>query len=413
MGESRDLAASREKSGARGLSRSTSVILGLLFLGAASAAVWWINASEPGAERTTATRKTAMLVEVRPVERGDFAPTITALGRVEAAQDIVLSPRVSGRVVALSEHFLPGGFVDEGEELVAIDPADYRIQVQQRQSALRQAQSDLALELGQREVARQEYELLDRRLSPDNQALVLREPQLDAARAGVAAAEAALKQAGLALERTRINAPFDAQVIRREVGIGSQVSPGRDLGRLIGGDEYWVIASVPVAKLERIAFPSDGGAGATVRVRDRTAWPEGSARVGRVRRLIGALDSQTRLARVLVSVSDPLARKPETRGPRMLVGAIVQVSITGRELEGVVRISRDHLRDDDTVWVMENGELRIRDARVAFKDADDAYLAEGLETGDLLVISKLATVADGAPLRTAEDSADAASEAVE
>lgn len=403
MSGTQDAPAMGEKSGIRTLGRPATIAVALAILITAAAAVFWIDSTEPEAERTVAVRQTAMLVDVERVERSAFAPTITGLGTVEAARDIVISPRISGRVLRVSGDFVPGGFVEKGEPVIEIDPSDYQNLVQQRQSALRQARSDLALELGRRDVARQEYELLGRTLGDENKALVLREPQLEAARAAVLSAQAALRQAELELARATIQAPFNAQVLARNANIGSQVAPGRDLGRLIGVDEYWVIVTVPVAKLERIAFPTDGAQGAPVRLRNRAAWPAEAYREGRVLRLIGSLDGQTRLARVLVRVADPLALEEKTQGPRLLVGSIVQAEIGGSEITDVARIKRDYLREGDKVWVMKDGKLEIRSAEVVFKDARYAYLAEGLDSGDLLVTSNLATVAEGSALRTDED----------
>lgn len=320
--------------------------------------------------------------------------------RSQHSQDIILSPRIEGRVIGISENFLPGGFVDEGEVLVKLDPADYTNTVRQRESELQQARSDLDIELGRRNVAKKEYELLDRKLFEDNKRLVLREPQLASARASVLSAQAALAQAKLKLDRTSIAAPFNAQILTRNANVGSQVDPGMGLARLIGIDEYWVIVTVPVAKLEQISFPQNDEQGAQVRLSNRTAWPEDSYRRGRIRRLIGALDDRTRLARVLVSVKDPLALQKSTKGPKLIVGTIVQAEIEGRVLQNVFLIDRDFLREDDTLWVKQDGRLEIRAATVVFKDKQYAYISEGLHNGDQLVTSNLATVAQGAPLRT-------------
>lgn len=379
--------------------RSTLVTIAVI-AALAAGLIHWIDSSEPKAQREAATKRTAMLVAVERVRRGTFAPTITGLGRVAPAREIILSPQVAGRVIAVADSLLPGGFVAAGEPLIRIDPADYANRVQQRESALQQARSELAIELGRRDVARTDLELLDRELTPENRALVLREPQRQAARAAVRAAEAALSQARLELARTTLDAPFPAQVLSRTIDLGSQVAPGAELARLIGIDEYWVIVTVPVAKLSQIAFPADGEPGASVPLRNRTAWPDGESRQGRLRHLIGALDDQTRLARVLVSVSDPLARAAETAGPRLLVGAIVQAQIPGRPLTDVFRIDRDALRENDRLWLNVDGTLQIRDAQVVFKDRQYAYIRDGLNDGDWLVTSNLATVAEGAPLRT-------------
>lgn len=395
-----------QKGPARPLSWSSTILTILVILGVAVGLITWTYSSEPEARREAATKRTAMLVDIQTVKRGDFRPRITGLGTVEAAQDIILSPRIEGRVIEVSENFLPGGFVNEGEVLVKIDPSDFQNAVLQRESELQQAKSDLDIELGRREVAKKEYELLNQKLPDANKRLVLREPQLASARASVLSAQAAMNQVKLELERTRIEAPFNAQILTRNANVGSQVEPGMGLARLIGIDEYWVIVTVPVAKLDQITFPRKDEQGAPVRVRNRAAWPKDTYRQGRIKRLIGALDDQTRLARVVVSVRDPLALKQSTKGPKLIVGTIVQTEIEGRPLQNVFRIDRDYLHDDDTLWVKQDGKLDIRKAAVVFKDKKYAYISEGLNDSDQLVTSNLATVAQGVPLRTKSNHLD-------
>jgi multidrug efflux pump subunit AcrA (membrane-fusion protein) len=253
----------------------TLIVCALLVLAAAGGG-WWIYHTQPEAERSTRTRETAMLVEVVEAERGDFRPRISVLGTTEAAREIRLGPRVRGQVVARSPDFTPGGFLDEGEWMVEIDPADFRNALRQRESELLQARADLELEMGRQKIAESDLELLDELGEPGartNRDLVLRQPQLRTAEARVASAEAAVEQAKLDLQRTSIKAPFKLQVIERLIDVGSQVAPGDDLGRLVGIEEFWVITTVPLAALPRIEFAARGeGAGSPVNVRNRSAW---------------------------------------------------------------------------------------------------------------------------------------------
>lgn len=378
----------------------TTLLICLAVLLSGGAVTAFIFATEPTAERTGATRETAMLVDVTTVQRDTMRPTIKAMGTVRPAQDIVLSPQVSGKVIRRSEAFTPGGYVEEGDTLLQIDPSDYQNALQQRRSELRQARADLALEMGRQDVAQQDYQQLGDTLSGANEALVLREPQLNSAQSSVESAQAAVEQARLNLQRTTITAPFDAHILRRDVNVGSQVAPGDEIGRLVGLEEYWVEATVPVSKLRRLSLPEDGAQGSSVRIQNRTAWEEGASREGHMFRVIGSLEGETRMARVLVSVPDPHAYQAENAdGPRLMIGAYVEANMKGEPLENVVRLNRDYLRSNDTVWVMEDGELRIRDATVVFRDPQYAYIREGLNDGDRVVTTNLSTVTDGAPLR--------------
>ena len=364
----------------------------------------FILLTEPTASRSGATKETAMLVEVTPAEQGIFRPIIEATGTVQPSKEITLSPRVSGEVVSLSPDFIPGGFIKKGEMILQIDPADYRNNLALQKSALRQAIADLEIEQGRQDIARKDYELVDESLPDINEDLVLREPQLNAVKARVEAARAAVEQAELDVQRTTIRAPFDAYVLSRNVNVGSQVAPAEDLGRLVGREVYWVEATLPLSKLRWLSFPEGGEEkGSEVLITDSRAWQEGVYRTAYLSKLLGALENQTRLARVLIAVPDPLASRNDSLDlPPLIINAFVEASIEGEPLENVVRLDRDYLRQNETVWVMEEGKLQIREVEVAVSNEEYAYITEGLQAGDLVVKTNLSTITEGAPLRRKE-----------
>ena len=405
MSNTVDDQAARPESGRAG--RGKTALVSVLILLAGVALMVLIFKTEPTATRGDVARETAMLVEVRTAERGRFSPVIEVMGQVVPAREVTLRPRVSGRVIELAEAFEPGGQVAEDTALLRIDPADYEAALRQRRSELAQARADLELEQGRQAVAEQDFELLGEELDEGNRHLVLRQPQLKQARAQVDFAEAALRRAELDLQRTRISAPFDAQILSRDVATGSQVSTGDSLARLVATDRYWVSASVPLSQLRWLRFAErDGEEGAPVTLRHEAAWGPSQSRQGRLQRLVGELDANARLARVLVSVEDPLALRAEAGTPSLILGAFVRTAIEGRALDDVVRLDRSLLRREDTVWVMEDGALDIRPVTVLLRDDDYVYLSEGLDQGDQVVATDLATVVDGAALRL-EDAAGA------
>lgn len=213
-------------------------ILCLVLLGGAVGGVVWINMTEPVAQRETATRKTAALVETIAAKRGNYSPQLFVLGHVRPAQEITLGPRVAGEVTKMAANLTPGGIVKRGDFLLQIDPADFENILAMRESELKQVEADLAIEKGRQSVARQEYELLGDRIEVKDQALVLREPQIFAMNAEIKAAQARVDQARLNLQRTTVVAPFDGKILDREVDVGSQVAPGDDLAHLVGINEY-------------------------------------------------------------------------------------------------------------------------------------------------------------------------------
>lgn len=383
--------------------RTTLLLCAALIL-SGIAAVVFIFTTEPTAERSGAVRRSASLVDVTQGEYGTFRPIIRATGTVRPAREISLSARVEGEVVELGEDFVPGGFVAAGELLVRLDDADYRVTVEQRRSALEQAIADREIERGQGAAAESDYRQFDQELPPERRSLVLREPQRRSAQASVDAARADVRQAELNLERTSIEAPFDAHVLGRDVNLGSQVSPGTALGRLVGLNTYWVEATVPVARLQWLEAPGADSPGSRVTIRNRNAWPPGAQREGRLFRQIGELEGSTRLARILIAVNDPLALESDDPDvPRLMLGEYVECRIVGREIAGAVRIDRDYVRADDTVWLMVDGRLVIRPVEIAYQDDQYAYIDEGLSADESIITTRLATVEEGLRLRLDDD----------
>lgn len=73
--------------------------------------------------------------------------------------------------------------------------------------------------------------------------------QSEAARAGIAQAQASLKDAQLQLSYTNITAPSNGRVGRKSVEVGQRVQPGSPLLAIVEGD-YWVTANFKETQLE-------------------------------------------------------------------------------------------------------------------------------------------------------------------
>jgi RND family efflux transporter MFP subunit len=310
---------------------------------------------------------------------------------------VLLSPRVSGQVVELASAFVPGGTVRAGDLLLRIDPADFHNALAIRESELEQAEASLEIEQGRQTLAKKELALLEGTIDEVNRALVLRTPQIESIRAQVSAAQAAVERAKLDLARTQVFAPFDAHILDRSVNVGSQVAPGDELAQLVGVSEYWIMATVPIQSLRWLEFPELDGQGSQVSLRNPGTWPPGAERQAEVARLIGTLDQESRLARVLITVDDPLAQN--TDAPPLILGTLIETHIEGRPIADVVRLSRAYVRERDTVWVIRDNKLEIREANIVFRDAEYAYIQDGLAAGDEVVTTTLATVAEGIGLR--------------
>lgn len=365
----------------------------------------WLMKTAPQA-KTQPQKRNATLVEVRTVDYTSQQTVIPGMGTVTAARNVEIIPQVSGKIIELSSNLVPGGYLQKGETLLKIDPTDYRLTVRERAADVAKAESDLHLEQGNQLIAQKEYSLLGEVVTDQEKALMLRRPQLGNLQAALEAARAKLDKAKVDLARTELTAPFNAVVLSRKVNLGTQASQSSALATLVDTDIFWVEVSVKVSQLGWIKIPrTSGDKGALVRIYDTAAWGGRVHRQGRVIRLKSDLESEGRMARLLIQVEDPLSLIKDNRSkPRMLMGSYVRVEIEGNALDSAMAVEREFIRNGNSVWVMTpEGKLAVRPVDIAFRGADLLLITGGIESGEQLIITDLAAPVEGMALKTLDN----------
>lgn len=384
----------------RAFTVSLQLFLSLLVLGCGVALAAYYLKTGPEA-KPRKRQPSPALVQVAPVHYGSHQLIISAMGPVLAAKEISLTPGVSGEIIAMSDQMVPGGFFAENELLLTIDPIDYQLAVRQLQSEVAQARNDLELEMGNQRIARKEFELLGQKVTEEEKKLMLRLPQLEMKKATLAGVEARLAQAELNQKRARVLAPFNGVVLSRSVNVGTRVSQSTPLARLVGTDEFWIKLAIPTDQLQWIIFPSDKEEGSMVKIFLQQKTNGDPIRLGRVIRLAADIEEQGRMAAVYITVKDPLSLLPENKGkPQLLLGSFIRAEIMGTELSSVVPIDRDHLRENDSIWLMsKDNSLEIRQVDILAKTIDKVFVGSGLKNGDRLIVSALSSPVAGSPLQ--------------
>lgn len=375
----------------------------LIMLIAGSLSYYWMT-SKPQANRILA-KKIIPLVELITPEFKNHTLSVYAMGTVVAAQEVNLTSRISGMVITTNPNFIEGGLLKKGEWLVHLDPTDYKLVIVQQQSELEKARFNLKLEQGQQAIALREYELLGKKLKPKEKELVLRKPHLEAAKAALNAAKARLKQAQLDLKRTHPLSPFDAIVISRNANIGSWISTfstGTPLAKLVGIKHFWIDVSLSVDKLRWINIPGiNSKKGAKVRIGYETGWGKGIYRHGIIKRLKAAVESEGRMAKLIVEVSDPLSQKTENNNaPPLMLGTFVRLKIQGQTLTNVTALSENLLHDGHNLWLMSaDNTLLIHPITPVWKEQGQVYFsANSLPNNAKIISSDLSTPVAGMAL---------------
>ncbi len=368
----------------------------------------------PQAERRAPVRQ-AVPVSVMTLQRSDATATVRVMGTVMPAQRVILQPRVSGEVVQVSPKLQPGGRFEAGEFILQIDPVDYELAVRRTRSQIAQAEYEEKIEAGHQQIAEREWGLLGMhdQASELERELALRQPHLLKTRAMLEAARAALRSAELDLERTTLRAPFNCMVIAEHVDLGAQVSSQTQLATLVGTDEYWIQAAVPIDQLQWIDFPdAEGQGGSEAVIRQELATGVQGEWTGRVVQLVGELDPRGRMARVLISVADPLCiDRGNGNGLPLLIDAYVNVAIEGRPAQDVIALPRTALREGRQAWVMNSSdELEIRELEIVWGNQDTVLVRRGIEDGERLVTTDISAPVAGTALRLLDVEPDASLE---
>ncbi len=345
-----------------------------------------------------------LLVEVLPAEKTSEAATIEALGIVKPAIEIPLQSRVNGEVIEVHKNFVPGGVLKQGDIILKLDPTDYTLALSQRMSELETAQANLAIEQGNQAIAEAEYKLLAETINDADLSLVLRKPQINIIQAQVRAAQAAVEKAKLDLQRTTITAPFNGTVIERNVELGAQISAGITFGTFVGTDKYWVEAKIPLEQLRWVSLPGKDSPASKVEIFNPESWNSTQYIEGSLSHVSKNLEDSGRLLTLYIEIDAPLEIS-NTQDFQLFLNSYVRLHIRGQELTNVVALSREHLRNDTTVWIMNaSRNLEIREVDISFRTRDTVYVVSGIETNDLIITSDIMTPIAGMPLRTSDGS---------
>ena len=380
----------------RVLLRFLKVLLPLAVLAVAGFTALTIVRNRPEVE-TQPLRIEPPGVRVHVVEVEDVRLSVTSQATVRPRTETQLVPEISGRVTSVAPSFAEGGFFDAGDVLVTIDPFDYEQAVVSARSQLAQSRLRLAQEEAEAEVARREWQELGR---GDPRELTLREPQLDDARAAVAAAEANLMRAQRDLERAEITAPYAGRVRRKSVDVGQFVTVGNAVATVYAVDVAEIRLPLPDDELAYLDLTlsfrgTRNRPGPRVTVRTTFA---GAAYAwnGRVVRTESEIDPVSRMVHVVAEVRDPYAPGADPRRPPLAVGMYVEAEIEGREFSQIAVLPRAAVRGQAQVLIIDaDNRVRFRDVKILRSTVESVFVSGGLAQGERVVVSTIDSPTEG------------------
>lgn len=347
------------------------------------------------------------LVRVISAQLENARLAVRTQGTVKPRTESDLVPEVSGRVVWIAPSLVVGGFFDEGEVLLRIDPRDYEMAQRSAAAAVARHASELDLAIANRKRSR---ELAERE--------IVSAATLDEAENAARVAEAALHEARTVLERaqmdlgrTEIRAPFLGRVREKTVDIGQFVNRGAHVARLYAVDFAEVRLPIPDYELAFLDLPlayrgeEDTYTGPPVVLRASFAGATHEWQ-GRIVRTEGEIDPGSRMVHAVAQIEDPYGRTANERRPPLAVGLFVEAEIRGREANDVLRVPRSAMRTADELLIVdENDRLEFRRVAVLRADGETVLIGSGVAAGERICISPLEAAVDGMSVRVVREDA--------
>lgn len=326
------------------------------------------------------------------VHDGDIEETVHGPGTVQARVPVTISTRMVGNIVQLYAD--QGDVVRRGQLLALLDARDLAAREAAAQHALDNAQANvtaaeaaLALARANTALAESNYqrdlEVFNKHyISPaamDATTAALRVGEaaeknaaalLAGRRTEVHSAEADLKYAGVLLSYSRIEAPFDGVIWRRDAEIGDTVQPGTSIFQIVAPSTIWSATRIDETVVGRVAV----GQSATIRLRS------GEQLQGKVIRVEHESDTVTRESTVDVS----LPKIPH----HFKIGEETDVAIQVGQARGLVVPASAVVQQggSEGVFVVQNGRAHFRVVMFGPSADGTVLVAAGLEKGDLIVV---------------------------
>jgi len=381
------------------MGRYLKFILPIVILGIGVLIAWQLLVHRPKAQPEAVVTLLPM-VRTAQVQAQTIRIPVYSQGTVTPRTTSKLSAEVTGRIIGVAPQYANGGFFQPNEILLNINTSDYELAITKAEALVAGAKQKLAQSEAEYKQKLEEYKGVDPNSISD---YALRKPQYEEAKAGLKAARADLDLAKVQLERCKIRAPFAGRIVEKLADLGQYVTPGTVLASVYAVDIAEVRLPVSPSQMEFIELPPGGrelSKPIKVMLKGLSSGTQQTWE-SRIVRSEAVIDERNRSQYLVAQVKDPYRMLAANRGkPPLTIGMFVEAEIEGRLLHDVYVLPRLAVHDNDKVWLLDSDmRLNIRTVGLAHRDEDKAYVNQGLNPGDTVIVSPLDAVVQGMQLR--------------
>lgn len=331
-------------------------------------------------------------VRVGAVARGLVESTVTnsKAGTVAARRRSRIASEIGGRVIEVARR--EGDAVKKGEALVRLADVSYAAQLELARQGVAVSKSRLEDQCLRRDRARRELgrfeKMAERNVASEDRVDALRyafdsaRVACEASRAELAQARAQLQSAEAEKAKTVIAAPFNGIVAEVNVEVGEWVTPSPPLLTspsvvdLI--DPKSIYVSAPMDEVDS----GEIRAGLPVKLTvDSKPGQVFRGSVSRVAPYVVDLEAQNRTLEIEVELDD------RALAATLLPGTSADAEVILEARKDVLRVPTSALLQNQTVLLLEDGELVEREVELGLRNWQFAEVRAGLAEGEEIVIA--------------------------
>jgi RND family efflux transporter MFP subunit len=384
-----------------------------------------------------AFQEPSLQVEAQAAEFQEVPVSLNGYGEVKTLNVVSISSEVSGTVLDIHPRLEAGEIISKGDLIFKIDTRDYEAALKETSATVKQLENSILslqkqYEIDQvrltslqrnAELAKKQFERLQTLFEENSvgtqsnvdaaeqsyisvmdqatqmaRTVELYPIQIQESRSSLDSARARFGTARANLERCEVRAPFDGRLKSVSIEKGQFVSAGREVVTLADDSVLEIEVSLDSREADQwLRFDGAGNAataawfGNLKQVDCKVRWTEATSDThwkGTLHRVVD-FDANTRTLTVAIRI---LAENTATENPGSLPlveGMFCSVEIPGRSLNNVVKLPRWAVSYENTVYMSVDGRLKTVPVEVARLDSDHAYVSGGIETGDLVVTTRL------------------------
>ncbi|MCP4023158.1 MAG: hypothetical protein GY729_15050 [Desulfobacteraceae bacterium] len=402
-----------------------------------------------------ANRERVCSIRVISLQKTFVIPRSNAYGYVEPERKWEAFSEVSGQIVEIHPNLEKGNFIKKGELLIKIDTATYGLaetkgkadvmsvdaQLRELEQSRKNTQRLLEIEkkslsISARELKRkrelhekgyasksdlekEERTFLAQQTLVNNlqNTLDLIPSRKNALMAKKKSGESTVTQRQLDVAKAEIYAPFNCRLSAVNVELDQYAAAGTLLLVAEGIDAMEIPVQVSPREFMKILPRTDQpflpetlsmetfrkAIGITAKVRLPLTSEKKIQWEGRFSRTSESMDLKTGALTVYITVDKPYANVIPGRRPPLLTHMYVKVQLQGRPLPDRFVIPRSAVHEGKVYICSPENRLEIKPVDVEFFMEDLAVLSNGLEPGQLLVLTDLAPAVEGMLLDPVKD----------